>query len=391
MSTRIPFQLYFFSPLSSTNMKKVGSSPRRHKENALQQLVESLTQHWKGLVIPGFVLLLVLGCAVVIRRLLFRSLRAWAARTSAKIDDVILESLYKPFLLWALILALHLAIESSPLPEQAAQLSAKALLILWIISFTQVASRLAAGVIRLYGSCLTQGVLPVTTLTQNLARLVVVTVGFLLLLNVLGVSITPILTALGVGGLAVALALQDTLSNLFAGVYVSLAGQIRVGDYIKLDSGDEGYVTDISWRSTAVRTLPNNLVVIPNSKLSQAIVTNYHLPETRMSLLIPVGVSYDSDPEQVEKVLVEEALRGAEDIPGLLAQPAPFVRFIPGFGDSSLNFTLICQVKEFVDQYLAQHELRKRIFARFRKEGIEIPFPIRTIHLKRQSLTGSHS
>ena len=127
-------------------------------------------------------------------------------------------------------------------------------------------------------------------------------------MNELGVSITPILTALGVGGLAVALALQDTLSNFFAGFYIMMAGQIRVGDYVKLDSGEEGYVVDISWRSLTIRTLPNNIVVVPNSKVAQANVTNYSLPEKRMSLLIKVGVSYDSEPDQIERILVEEAL-----------------------------------------------------------------------------------
>jgi small-conductance mechanosensitive channel len=200
--------------------------------------------------------------------------------------------------------------------------------------------------------------------------------------------VTPILTALGVGGLAVALALQDTLANLFAGFYISVANQIRIGDYIKLESGEEGYVADISWRSTSVRMLANNLIIIPNAKLGQAIVTNYHLPEKRMSLLIPVGVSYDSDPEEVERILVDVATSSARDIAGLLAEPAPFVRFIPGFGDSSLNFTLICQVAEFVDQYMVQHQLRKRIFARFREAGIEIPFPIRTVYLKQQAAVG---
>jgi small-conductance mechanosensitive channel len=228
-------------------------------------------------------------------------------------------------------------------------------------------------------------VLPVTTITQSISSLVVVTVGLLILLNTLGISITPILTALGVGGLAVALALQDTLSNLFAGFYVSLAGQVRAGDYVKLDSGDEGYVTDITWRSTTLRALPNNLIVVPNAKLAGAILTNYSLPEKRMSVLIPIGVSYESDPDEVERILIEEALAGAEDIPGLLSEPAPFVRFIPGFGDSSLDFTLICQVKEFVDQYLVQHELRRRILKRFRREGVEIPFPIRTLHIRSQS------
>ena len=131
--------------------------------------------------------------------------------------------------------------------------------------------------------------------------------------------------------------------------------------------------------------LPNNMVVIPNSKLSQSIVTNYYLPEKSMSLLIPVGVSYSSDPEKVERVLLEETRNAIGVIPGLLGDPEPSVRFIPGFGDSSLDFTLICQVREFVDQYLVQHELRKKILKRFRAEGIEIPFPHRTIYVREES------
>lgn len=89
--------------------------------------------------------------------------------------------------------------------------------------------------------------------------------------------------------------------------------------------------------------------MVPNAKLAQAIVTNYHLPEKRMSLLIPVGVSYDCDPDQIEHILIEEARLGAETIAGLLKEPPPFLRFISGFGNSSLDFTLICQISEFVD------------------------------------------
>jgi small-conductance mechanosensitive channel len=205
-----------------------------------------------------------------------------------------------------------------------------------------------------------------------------------MILHALGVSITPLLTALGVGGLAVALALQDTLANLFAGIHILLERSIRVGDFVRLEGGQEGYVVDIGWRTTKVRMLPNNIVVIPNSKLAQSVLTNYYLPEPRMSLLIPISVSYGSDPEHVERVLIDETLKAAQEVPGLLKEPAPFVRFIPGFGESSLDFTLICQVKEFVDQYLAQHELRKRIFKRFQAEGIEIPFPHRTVYLREE-------
>ena len=127
---------------------------------------------------------------------------------------------------------------------------------------------------------------------------------------------------------------------------------------------------------------PNNMVIIPNNKLSQSIVTNYYLPEKSMALSIPVSVSYASDPERVEKVLLEEVRRGIGEISGLLADPPPLARFIPGFGESSLDFTLTCQVREFDDQNLVQHELRKRIFKRFKDEGIEIPFPHRTVYLR---------
>jgi small-conductance mechanosensitive channel len=152
---------------------------------------------------------------------------------------------------------------------------------------------------------------------------------------------------------------------------------IRVGDYVKIADSVEGYVVDVGWRSTRVRMLQNVVVVVPNKKVAESIITNYDLPEPRVSLLVRVSVSYASDPDHVERVLVDEALRAADEVPGLLREPAPFVRFIPGFGEYSLDFTLICQVATFVDQYLVQHELRKRILRRFRAEGIEIPFPTR--------------
>ena len=141
------------------------------------------------------------------------------------------------------------------------------------------------------------------------------------------------LTALGVGGLAVALALQDTLSNLFGGFYVAVAGQVRLGDYIKLNTGEEGYVTDIGWRSTTIRALANNLIIVPNAKLAQAIVTNYYLPEKRMSTSFVVTVGYDCDTDAAEKVLAEVLQQAAGEIPGMLQDPAPSVAFDPGFGE----------------------------------------------------------
>ena len=218
-----------------------------------------------------------------------------------------------------------------------------------------------------------------------MVTVVIWVVGGLVLLSGLGVSVTPILTALGVGGLAVALALQETLSNFFAGLHLLMERPIRVGDFIKLESGQEGYVEDIGWRTTRVRMLPNNIVIIPNNKITQSILTNYYLPDPRMAVLIPISVSYTVDPDRLERMLIEEATKAIGQIPGLLAEPAPAVRFIPGFGNSSLDFTLICQVREFTDQYLVQHDLRKRIFTRFKDEGIAIPYPQHTVHLRNSS------
>lgn len=348
-----------------------------------QRIIEYSTEHWLQLAWPVATFFVTLLIGWVARRVLFNHLKRWAASSKWQLDDLVVESLHGPSLLWVVIAAVTFATRVSPLPATAMLWSGRLLIALWIISLTLVFAKLSAKMVRAYRGSL-EGALPVGTLIEHLASVLVGLLGLLALLNTFGVSVTPILTALGVGGLAVALALQDTLSNFFAGFYVSIAGYVRVGDFVKLESGEDGFVTDIGWRSTTLRALPNNLIVIPNNKLAQSIVTNFYLPERRMSVLIGIGVSYDCDPEHVEQVLVEEAKAAVGEVVGLLGEPPPFVRFIPGFGDSSLDFTLICQVKEYTDQYLAQHELRKRIFRRFRKEGIEIPFPIRTLDIKRR-------
>jgi small-conductance mechanosensitive channel len=332
------------------------------------------------LVWPVVIFLATLGMGWVVRRLVMRALRAWTSRTQSRAGLILTEALHGPILIWSLILAVHLALQSSELPVRVTGWGGRALLVLWIVSLTMMCVRVAGGVVRNYGDQV-PGALPVTTLTENLAQLAVVILGILVLLRAMGLAVTPILTALGVGGLAVALALQDTLSNLFAGFYIAVARQIRLGDYIKLSSGEEGYVSDITWRSTTLRGLGNNMTIVPNAKLAQAIVTNFYLPEKRMSASLQVGVSYDSDPDHVERVLLDVAKKSTADVTGLLAEPAPGVSFDPGFGDSALYFTLGFQVAEFANQFGVRHELRKRIFRRFREEGIQMPFPTRTVYL----------
>lgn len=304
-------------------------------------------------------------------------LAALAAQTRGRWDDAVVGELERRIPIWSLIVGAYVAAGFWQMPPHLANAITKALFAILVLSLTLFAAGIVTRLTVLYGSEVEQA-LPVTSLTQNIARGIVITMGILVVLNGFGLSITPMLTALGVGGLAVALALQDTLANLFAGVYVTLAGQIRVRDYVRLDSGAEGYIADIGWRSTRIRMLPNNVVLVPNAKLAQAIVTNYYLPDRELAVLVELGVDYDSDLTQVERVTCEVAKETLEHVPGGASDFDPFIRYHT-FSDSSINFTVILRAREYVDQYLLKHEFIKRLHVRYQREGIVIPFPMRTI------------
>ena len=333
------------------------------------------------LFIPFVTFLIILVVTLILRALVLRALHHWASRTNHHLDDLVIGAIRVPSLLLCLALGLYLAVEFSELPLRYALYIHKIIYLVILLSAIIGATHLSGQLFRYY---IRRHDLPVSApgLAIGVINGLLWIIGFLIALTILGVSIAPLLTALGVGGLAVSLALKDTLENIFAGINVLMEKSIRVGDFIRLESGQEGTIKDITWRTTRIELLSNNTVIIPNSKLAQSVVTNYHLPEKSFVLRLPVSVSYESDPRRVETVLLEEAKKALGAISGLLEQPEPFVRFSPGFGESSLDFTLNCQVAEVSDQYLVQHELRKRIFQRFREEGIEIPYPQRTVHLR---------
>jgi small-conductance mechanosensitive channel len=264
-----------------------------------------------------------------------------------------------------------------PLTAEAQLIVGRAVFVLGVASVTLATAAVASRVVDSYGAMIAPA-LPVSSLTRNIAWSLIAVIGLLVILNGVGLSIAPMLTALGVGGLAVALALQEPLANFFAGLFLTLAGQIRLGDYVKLDSGQEGYVVDFSWRSTRLRMLANNLVIVPNAKLAQAIVVNHHLPSQDLAVLVDVGVDYASDLGQVERVVTAVGRAVMTEVPGGVEEFEPFIRYHT-FADSSVNFTVILRGREFVDQYVIKHEFVKRLHARFNQEGIVIPFPIRTI------------
>jgi small-conductance mechanosensitive channel len=216
------------------------------------------------------------------------------------------------------------------------------------------------------------------TIFVSITRVAVAAIGALVLLDSLGIAITPLLTALGVGGLAVALALQDTLSNLFAGIHILASRKVLPGDFIQLDNGMQGYVVDTNWRSTIIRQLPNNLLVVPNSTVASSIVTNFHLPEHELSVTVPVGVAYESDLEHVEQVTVEvgrEVMRGVD---GGVPAHEPTIRYTD-FGGSSVNFNVGLRATEVTKQAVITHEFIKRVHRRYQEEGISFQSPAETI------------
>jgi len=340
-----------------------------------------LFQRPQLLLEPSLVFVITLALGWLVRHLCLRALAAFARRTKSRAAQILVEVLRPAATFWVLILALHLAIQSSALPRVVTEVWGPHILsALWIASFTFMLMRAASNLVRHYGGQI-PGAMPVTTLTETLAQLAVLVLGILLLFSAENMQIAPILTALGVGGLAVALALQDTLANLFAGFYIAVAGQVRLGDYIKLNTSEEGYVADITWRSTTLRTLNKNLIMVPNAKLAQAIITNYHLPVKQMSVSLPVNVDLDSDPDRVRQVLLEVAIAAAREIPGMLSETEPSVTLDPAPGEWALTFNVGFDVTEFSDQFAVRPELRKRILRRLREEGIKVPFPTRTVHI----------
>ena len=337
------------------------------------------------IAVPSAIFLITVMSGYILRKILFKKLTRWSQNTAFPIDDIIIESIKGPFIIWFVMLGIYFGLEISKMPEEIVHLADKTLLVLGILSATLALDNISTKFIKVYSGRI-QTALPITSLTQNISRIAIFVIGTLIILNSLGISITLILTTLGIGGLAVALALQDTLSNLFAGFHIIIAKQVRVGDYVKLESGEEGYITDITWRTTKIKMLPNNVVLVPNEKLTKSIIVNYYLPDKELAVLVNLGVHYNSDLKKVEKVTCEVAKEVMEKVQGGVPGFEPFIRYNI-FGDFSINFTVILRAKEFVDQYLIKHEFIKRLHERYAKERIMIPYPIRAINYEQEKTT----
>ncbi|MHA2610168.1 MAG: mechanosensitive ion channel family protein [bacterium JZ-2024 1] len=292
-------------------------------------------------------------------------------------EEVIIGSFHNWIIFWCTLAGVYTALLQFPLKVPAVNILNKTLVVLLIFSVTIVLAGIAGGFVNIYQEKV-KGALPSASILTNVTKIFILLIGLLVGLSSLGISILPILTGLGIGGLALGLALQDTLSNFIAGLQIVAAKQFRTGDYVKLHTGEEGFVVDITWRNTTIRDLSNKYIIVPNSKIAQSIIKNYYLPEREVTVPVQVVISYHNDLEKVERITREVAKEILKEVPGGISDFEPFVRY-QGMDEVSIKFTVFLKGKDFLDQYLIKHEFLKRLHRRYQEEGVEIP-----IHLFRE-------
>lgn len=308
-----------------------------------------------------------------------------ASKTQTTLDDALIPALRAPVFFTILIFGGYAAfLESGLFSGQEAQIE-RVFYALWIILGAFVLIRLGSAALGWADkkAALTQkqAFKEILSIVKHVWDFAVILLAVLMILENFNVKITPLLASLGIAGLAAALALQETVANFFAGLFIVADQPVRIGDYIRLSSGEDGYVEKIGWRSTRIRTLKGNMVIIPNSKLTQSIITNYYSPQKAMAIVVPCSVAYGSDLLKVEKITTGVAKEVLQKTAGGVKTFEPFIRY-NSFGDSGIGFSVILQVETFADQYVVIHEFMKTLHERYLREGIEIPYPKRHVYVE---------
>ncbi|MEP4890176.1 MAG: mechanosensitive ion channel family protein [Aliiglaciecola sp.] len=329
----------------------------------------------------------------LIKHITFFYLRRLSNKSRFSLDTIILDSVSRPVTL--IIVAASLSLSELVLIKIAEDVSSlettftvvsKLAIVFAIIIFTDQFSRKSLNRYSNSSPMLRSS----GNLVKGTVRVVIYLIGVLIVLSNIGISITPIVASLGIGSLAVALALQPTLENFFSGIQMLADKPIRVGDFIELDSGEQGFVDKIGWRSTWIKMLPNNTVIMPNSVLAQSKIINYYYPEKQLSVPVDVGVHYDSDLEHVERVSLEVAREILKTHKWGIKDYDTFVVFHT-FDNSSINFTVMLRAQEYFNRFFIKSEFIKALHKRFAEEGIVIPYPIQAINLTQEGSASAFS
>ena len=347
--------------------------------------MEWFNSNMKILGPPALIIVFGILLGFIFKRFVHSRLKKAAERSNWAGDDAVLEAIEPHIVVWFFLGALSISMSTIEAVQPQNTYLMKILndyvsnffIIVLIGSITLAIGNLAVRLFDFWARDQEKG-FPSTTMFTNFVRIAIYIIGTLIILDALNISITPMITALGLGGLAVSLALKDTLTDVFAGLHILLSKKVQVGDFIQLDTGDMGYVQNISWRNTIIMERTNNIIHIPNTRLSSAIIKNFDSGDPSFSVKIPIGVGYSSDLEKVEKITKEVIEKIQSSMEETNNNYEPTMRF-QNFGESSINLMVYFRGNRYGDQNPIIHQFIKTLHKRYAEEGIEIPFPMRTV------------
>ena len=339
---------------------------------------------WLDPATAGAIALIGIVAAFVFHKLIFPLIVRFTHRTPTDLDSRLVKSVRWPTTLGFVVLGIYLAF-TVPLDlteSQQSQVDTVGQALGVMIVITVVVGLLSSAIDWYLASLATSATrvvdLRLLPLIRRAGGVIIYAIGGLLMMDVLGINISPLIAGLGLGGLAVALAIQPTLANLFAGTYVMTEGVIATGDYIQLENGLQGYVVEVGWRSTRIRDWRNNLVVVPNSKFAETIITNFQQPTNAVNVYFECGTSYDSDLYRVEEICLEVMDTIIDSHPMAIKEYGKYFAF-DNFGDSNVNFWLFVQATDRLGSFVVQSDMMKLLHKRFQEEGIVINYPVRTL------------
>ncbi len=340
-------------------------------------VAEGLSGYPLWWLLTGYVVYAAL--VLILAPLAARGLLALTRRTESRYDDVLLRAGTGPVRLLLLIAGARIVLEAAAVPPTALSVGRGILFTLAVVVVLVFIERLVTGVLSI--------VLPhshtlsgAQSLLTGLTRGIIFGVGALVILDSLGVSVTPVLGTLGVGSLAVALGLQESLAQIFAGIQVGIDQPIRVGDWVRVEGGPEGWVRQISWRTTRIETQFNTMVFIPNVKIANSIITNFDMPASDVIITTRFQVAYGSDIPAVVRACTETASQVIRSHPQASPEKEPVVQ-VREFADSGIVVSVVIAVKHSIGEGPVRSELLKALLERLDRDGIVIPYPVRDVRL----------
>lgn len=306
-----------------------------------------------------------------------------ASKTKTKVDSLIIERTHRPASYLILLLGLYIALIPLELPEKLSTVINDVILSLCVICFSIIGIKVIDVILDIWGnewakkteSSLDDALLPLFHKTSKVLFFIFCLV---IIIKVWGFNISGLLAGVGIAGMVLGLALKDSLANIFGGISIVMDKSVKVGDKVKLGSGELGVIQDIGLRSTKLKTYDNELITIPNGKLSESIIINYVQPDDKHRAIVKFGVEYGNDVDKVKKVALK-AIQGIPDATYDDPDRQPVVVFSE-MGDFSLNFSALIW-STWQKSHGVKLEATKRIYEAMNKAEIGIAFPTRTIHM----------